>query len=237
MNINDRIQYIVDEIFKGNKSQFAKKIGKSPTSVSNILGDRKSMPSADFLSCIVNSIDCVSPIWLLSDIGTPFIDKNVNENDINAIPVIPEHILYVPLVNQYAYGGYLCGYADAEYIESLPKIPFIVDQEAHGNYIAFEVKGDSMDDGSDESYKEGDRLLCREIRKEYWTESKLHIKKWDFVIVHNEGVLIKRIIDHNIENKTITIHSLNSYYPDKILNLSDVMQIFNVIEMVRPRRR
>ncbi|MDO5430656.1 MAG: peptidase S24, partial [Parabacteroides sp.] len=71
----------------------------------------------------------------------------------------------------YAYAGYLCGYADAEYIETLPTIPFIVDHEAHGHYIAFEVRGDSMNDGTEESYLEGDRLLCREIKRELWIDS------------------------------------------------------------------
>ena len=162
----------------------------------------------------------------------PSINKTVE-----AIPLAPDHIIHVPLVNQYAYAGYLCSYAEKEYIETLPSIPFIVDQEAHGNYMAFEVKGDSMDDGTDEAYKEGDRLLCREIYQQYWAESKLHIRKWDFVIVHKEGILIKRIIDHDVENYTITIHSLNSFYPDRVLELKDVRQIFNVIEMSRPRRR
>ncbi|WP_293713501.1 helix-turn-helix domain-containing protein [uncultured Parabacteroides sp.] len=162
----------------------------------------------------------------------PSINKTVE-----AIPLALDHIIYVPLVNQYAHAGYLCGYADAEYIESLPKIPFIIDQEAKGHYIAFEVKGDSMDDGTDEAYKEGDRLLCREIQRNLWRDSKLHIRKWDFVIVHKEGVLVKRIVDHDVENCTITIHSLNSFYPDRVLHLADVRQIFNVIEMSRPRRR
>lgn len=154
-----------------------------------------------------------------------------------AAPINTSHILNVPLVNQYAYAGYLCGYADPEYIETLPTLPFIVDQEAHGSYIAFEVKGDSMDDGTDEAYKEGDRLLCREIQQHLWASSKLHIRKWDFVIVHSEGILIKRIVDHDVELGTITIHSLNPLYPDRLISLRDVRQIFNVIEMSRPRRR
>lgn len=162
--------------------------------------------------------------------------SNINQT-VEASPLTPEHIIHVPLVNQYAYAGYLCGYADEEYIETLPSIPFIVDQEGHGKYMAFEVKGDSMDDGTDEAYKEGDRLLCREIYQQYWAESKLHIRKWDFVIVHKDGILIKRIVAHDVENRTITVHSLNSYYPDRVLNLAEVKQIFNVIEMSRPRRR
>lgn len=94
-----------------------------------------------------------------------------------------------------------------------------------------------MNDGTEESYLEGDRLLCREIAPYLWGESKLHIRKWDFVIIHEEGILVKRIIDHNVENHTITIHSLNDMYPDRVIDLAEVRQIFNVIELQRPRRR
>jgi phage repressor protein C with HTH and peptisase S24 domain len=122
-------------------------------------------------------------------------------------------------------------------MNTLPTIPFIADHEGHGNYIAFEVRGDSMNDGTEESYLEGDRLLCREVPQHLWVDSKLHIKKWDFVIVHEEGIIVKRIIDHNVDNHTITVHSLNDMYPDRVIDLSEVKQIFNVVEMQRPRRR
>lgn len=143
----------------------------------------------------------------------------------------------VPLVNQYAYAGYLTGYQDQEYIDQLPTVLFDVDHDPKGNYLAFEVKGDSMNDGSDESYKDGDRLLCREIPSHLWCNSKLHLRKWDFVIVHKEGVLVKRIVDHDVQNHTITIHSLNPFYEDQVIDLVDVYQIFNVIEYQRKTRR
>ena len=143
----------------------------------------------------------------------------------------------VPLVNQYAYAGYLAGYQDQEYIDQLPTVLFDVDHDPKGNYLAFEVKGDSMNDGSDESYKDGDRLLCREIPSHLWCNSKLHLRKWDFVIVHKEGVLVKRIVDHDVQNHTITIHSLNPFYEDQVIDLVDVYQIFNVIEYQRKTRR
>lgn len=143
----------------------------------------------------------------------------------------------VPLVNQYAYAGYLTGYQDQEYIDQLPTVLFDVDHDPKGNYLAFEVKGDSMNDGSDESYKDGDRLLCREIPSHLWCNSKLHLRKWDFVIVHKEGVLVKRIVDHDVQNHTITIHSLNPFYEDQVIDLVDVHQIFNVIEYQRKTRR
>lgn len=154
-----------------------------------------------------------------------------------AKPMKLEHIVFAPLVSQYAYAGYLSGYADEEYIEGLPVVPFFADHEAKGNYVAFEVRGDSMDDGTDEGYMEGDRVLGREISPDLWVNSKLHIRKWDFVIVHTEGILIKRIIAHDVEKHLITIHSLNDMYEDKVLDLKDVRKIFNVIELQRSKRR
>ncbi|WP_300703594.1 S24 family peptidase [Bacteroides sp.] len=178
--------------------------------------------------------DIFSEEWLLSGEGK-MLKNSVPVNN-EAVPILQD-VVYVPLVNQFAYAGYLDGYTDVTYLNQLPQIPFIVDREGHGNYIAFEVKGDSMNDGTEDSYLEGDRLYCREVAPYLWATSKLHLRKWDFVIVHAEGIIVKRIIDHNVENHTITIHSLNDMYEDKVIDLCEVKQIFNVIESVRPRRR
>lgn len=167
-----------------------------------------------------------------------FSNNTAKQSNITEAEPVTEIITKrVPLINQYAYAGYLAGYQDQEYIDQLPTVLFDVDHDPKGNYLAFEVKGDSMNDGSDESYKDGDRLLCREIPSNLWCNSKLHLRKWDFVIVHKEGVLVKRIVDHDVQNHTITIHSLNPFYEDQVIDLVDVYQIFNVIEYQRKTRR
>lgn len=147
-------------------------------------------------------------------------------------------VMYVPIVNKFAYAGYLNGgFGDDEYIEELPKIPFTNDIEPKGEYMCFEVKGDSMDDGSYEAYLEGDILLCRNIRPDYWL-SKLHIDKWDFVVVHKElGILVKRIIEHKVSEGIITLHSLNDYYEDIDVHLQDVQKLFNIVDFRRKRNR
>lgn len=176
--------------------------------------------------------------WLLYEKGELIIDAPKRILGVSeAIPFTPSYVINVPLVNQYAQAGYLYGYQDTAYMDTLPTIPLIVDHEARGNYVAFEVRGDSMNDGTEDSFLEGDRLLCREIATHLWADSKLHIRKWDFVIVHEEGILVKRIIEHDVENHTITIHSLNDMYPDRVISLAEVKQIFNVIELQRARRR
>lgn len=73
MNITDRLQYIVDELFDGNKAAFARTIDIAPTSISNYLGkERASKPSSDILEKIVNSVERVNPYWLLTGKGDPF---------------------------------------------------------------------------------------------------------------------------------------------------------------------
>lgn len=214
---------------------FAESIGVKYQRIFDLQKGKVKKISSSLANDIISKYGQFNLTWLLTGEGEML--NTPNQPSDEASPIDEPIILRVPLVSQYAQAGYLCGYADAAYMATLPTIPYIVDHEAQGHYVAFEVKGDSMNDGTEDAILEGDRLLCREIMPHLWTDSKLHIRKWDFVIVHTEGILVKRIIDHDVENHTITIHSLNSMYPDKVINLADVKQIFNVIELQRPRRR
>lgn len=214
---------------------FAESIGVKYQRIFDLQKGKVKKISSSLANDIISKYGQFNLTWLLTGEGEML--NTPNQSSDEASPIDEPIILRVPLVSQYAQAGYLCGYADAAYMATLPTIPYIVDHEAQGHYVAFEVKGDSMNDGTEDAILEGDRLLCREIMPHLWADSKLHIRKWDFVIVHTEGILVKRIINHDVENHTITIHSLNSMYPDKVINLSDVKQIFNVIELQRPRRR
>lgn len=222
-----------------SKAEFYRKTGISPSnfkgkSAENDLG-------AQTIAAIVTSYPEIDTTWLLtgreSDLNKQAIDHIVKKAKQEVTRLQHFNVMHVPFVNQYAHAGYLSGFSDPTFMNDLPTIPFIVDKEYKGDYVSFEVKGDSMDDGSDQGYKEGDILLCRNLDKSHW-ESKLHIHKWDFVIVHSEeGILVKRIINHNVETGDITLHSLNDFYPEIKLNLSKVSQIFNVVEFQRKRKR
>ena len=97
--------------------------------------------------------------------------------------------------------------------------------------MCFEVRGESMTDNSFESLPPKTRLLAREIQRHHW-QSKLHTHKYKrFIIVHRtDGILIKQITNHDLANNTITAHSLNPDYEDLIVNLDDVVQLFNVVK-------
>lgn len=147
------------------------------------------------------------------------------------------NVMFVPLVSKFAYAGYLDNLGDDEYVGDLPKIPFANDVQNKGNYLCFEVRGDSMHNEKDDAIKEGDILLCRNVRQDLWM-SKLFIHKYDFVIVHKErGILIKRITEHNTTTHELTLHSLNDYYDDIKIHLKDVKAIYNVVDLRRKRNR
>lgn len=155
-----------------------------------------------------------------TDENSPFIDLGNGQYN-----------MLVPLVEEAAYAGYASGWADAQYIAELPKHSIIVDRYHKGKYFAFRVSGDSMDDGTINSIPDRSIVTGREIKRELW-RSQFHIHKFKYyVIVHQDGIVIKQLIGHDTENGTITCHSLNERYEDFVLNLDECKQILNVVDI------
>lgn len=141
----------------------------------------------------------------------------------------------VELVPVYAQAGYLSDFADPQYLEDLPVHYFTTTHPAKGKYRAFEVYGDSMDNGNIyEAIPSGIVVVGREVDRQHWT-SKLHNHKWkNWIFVHKtEGIVVKQIAHQDLETGNITLRSLNpdkEKYPDFTINLDDVAQIYNVIK-------
>lgn len=212
------------------------------TGISDGILSQKNGISEDNILKFLSYYKDINPDWLLYGNGDMLRSENIvsepSEKFIKDEVIkieLGSGIMRVPLVSQYAYAGYLGGYSDVEFMESLPTIPFIIDREYKGVYMAFEVRGDSMDDGSRNSYIAGDILLSRQVQQTHW-QNKLHINRWDFIIVHKtDGILLKKIISHIPSTGDIIAHSLNPDYDDIQLNLSDVVQLFNVVKVERKK--
>jgi hypothetical protein len=139
----------------------------------------------------------------------------------------------IPLVSKPAQAGFLSGWGDHEYMESLPTIPYEVDREFKGNYVAFKVNGDSMFTGDENGFLEDDTLVCREVSPIHW-KNKLHIKQWFFVLVHRDkGIVFKKISDHCTDTGVLTLTSLNDYYKEYTVNMDELIAIFNVVDFSR----
>lgn len=210
-------------------SELAKDIDlKRPQAIYDILNPNKKVGiSKNMAESICTKFPQINKSYLLTGEGNMLNTPVQNE----VTQLTTGGVMMVPLVTEYAHAGYLAGYGDAVYMESLPKVPWIVDHEYKGKYVCFEVRGDSMDDGLKHSYEQGDILLCREILPIYW-KCKLHYNKWNaFVVVHKTlGIVVKQIIDQDVENGIITCHSFNPIYEDFKVDLRDVVQLFNVVK-------
>lgn len=242
INITDRIKQIFD--YKGftKYSEFAEATGLSHQVASNYIKGRQK-PDPEKLAIIQQSFEEINAEWLLTGRGSMLKQKTEDmlssSKPAEAIWVEYDRFKLVPLVSHRAQAGFLTGWGDEEYLDDLPKVPWEVDREYKGSYLTFEVSGDSMesDENPRESLFEGDLLLCREVQKQHW-KNKLHINKWDFIIVHREqGILVKRILHHDTEKGALTLHSLNSYYDDFTVQLDDLIAVFNIVDVKRSRRR
>jgi transcriptional regulator with XRE-family HTH domain len=136
-----------------------------------------------------------------------------------------------------ARAGYLVGYADPEFLETLPKYTATVSHMPKGKYRYFEAEGDSMNDGTIENaILDGTVLQCRKILPHHWA-GKLHSHKWtSFVFVHRtEGIIVKQVAEQNLDTGDVVLRSINpdkSKYPDFTVNLDDIREIYNVVKRI-----
>lgn len=142
-----------------------------------------------------------------------------------------KYIMTVPLVPAKAYATYISECCDGETIEGFNEVNFYVDQYARGNYVAFEIKGDSMDNGGLYDNPEGCITLCRELGRQHWKDG-FRDAQYGWIIVHNDTILCKDIVKQDLVNGIITCHSRNASpeYADFEVKLDEVKQIFKVIK-------
>ena len=112
-------------------------------------------------------------------------------------------------------------------------VTLVVDGVHHGRYVAFRIEGDSMDDGTRESFARKDIVAVRELARDKWLP-KLHYGKWPFwVVVFGNNVRIKQIVDQD-DTGNITFHSLNPSpeYTDFTLGIDEIRRLFNVVKHI-----
>lgn len=209
------------KLLKKNQKDFGSKVGYSQSMVSEIEKGIKNI-TENYLKLISLEYK-IAVDWLKTgegDIYLPVIEAKPVYNDI----------VEVPIVQTKARAGYARAYNNPEFVNNLPKI-FIPKQYEKGNYMVFEIEGDSMDDGTKRSILEGDCYLCKELEFDFWKE-RLYYKKYLFLIVYDESVICKQIKKHDVENGILTCHSFNPIYEDFTVNLKDVHQIFYLVKLV-----
>ena len=158
-------------------------------------------------------------------------EKPHHRIESNVRPVLEGEMewIEVPLMPYKARAGVLAGFGDPDWREGKQTMQILVDRRLRGDYLIYEVEGDSMDDGTINAFLEGDFLLCRVLPKSDWQYGiKKRTATFCVIATDTEGVVLKQVTRHDKAEGVITCHSLNPAYNDYEVNLSDVQAIFYV---------
>lgn len=121
----------------------------------------------------------------------------------------------IELVPVKASAGYMNGYADPEYVATLPK--FSLPMFNQGTYRAFEIKGDSM-----RPLASGSIVVAEYV--ENWNDIKPG--QTYIVVSKDEGVVYKRIAFKFKEDKGLKLVSDNKSYDPYWVEASDIMEVW-----------
>lgn len=186
--------------------------------------DGKSEPPIEILLRISKYHKVSIDLLVSVDIRKYPLDKMVNlpGNKI-LLPVVidTEGNKYIEIVPQKASMGYLNGFSDPEYIESLPRIqlPFL----GHGIFRGFMADGDSMPPFADGTCVIGEyveQLDDLKAGKEY-------------MFITTEGYTFKTFSKKN--KRTLTVAADNTFYDFYDIALKDVVQIWRYVRGILPQ--
>lgn len=173
----------------------------------------------------------ISKDWLLTGEGSMLLTKEpkgnatmVNPSDINWITV--------PVIPYGAMAGSTGWYEDVFAEDWAERRTVMAPQGAKpSDYVIFTVTGDSMLP----NLADGDEILSKHVPFDYYKDNRLHIYNHSIWIIATmrEGILIKNITAHDVEQRTITCHSYNPMYPDFTINLEDVSDIYHAVSLSR----
>lgn len=184
----------------------------------------KAEPPIEVLIRISRYYNISIDLLVTVDIRKYPLDKMVNlpGNKI-LLPVVvdPDGSKYIEIVPQKASMGYLKGFSDPEYIESLPRIqlPFL----GHGIFRGFMADGDSMPPFADGTCVIGEYVEQLDDLK----EGK------EYIFITLEGYTFKTFVKR-IKN-TLTVAADNTFYDSYDILLTDVVQVWRYVRGILPQ--
>jgi len=136
------------------------------------------------------------------------VDRNNREN--------------IELVNEKAKAGYTTGYADPEYIGSLPvfHLPFLSENR---KYRTFQLTGDSMLPIPDGSYVTG----------EFLQDWRNIVSGNAYIILTLDDGIVFKVVENNIEkNGKLVLYSLNPLYEPYEVHINEVKEVWKFVNYI-----
>lgn len=224
--IMEAVRTVMEQQGYKTESEFCSDSGLYPNYLTEFMGNR--LKDADKLIFdVLHKKFKVNLGYLFYDEDAMFIAQdnaklaNNAQDDIRVLTVVvdQDNNELTRSVPAYAQAGYLQGYRDPEFIETLPDDNFFYNEQ-NGSYRTFEIIGDSMEPHLEET----DYVRGKFLDPIHW-RSKLRIGEV-FIVVHEDGIICKQLKEHNTQTGDITLRSFNDIYEDRIINLEDVYELW-----------
>lgn len=230
VDIASKISAIISH-FNLNNYAFSKRIGVTGTTIDSIVNGRpqtdgsrkRTKPGYDVLMAIINEFD-INPDYLFGKSEVMLRTQMSNVPTYSGIPQVistnsegDENIIFVPTK---ARAGYLNGYGDVDYIESLPS--FHMPQLKHGTFRCFEVQGNSMV----RTFFDGDLVFGSYVEQfEDIKDGRVYV-----VVSKSDGIVLKRVINHIEHQGQLVLGSdnKNGNYPTFTIKAEDIMELWQV---------
>ena len=198
------------------QTDLAEKLGVQRTMIS-AYEDSRSEPKLSALD-IISELFAVSIDELLHHDIQQFGRKASKNKEIKILTIAADDSdrENITMVGQKASAGYLNGFADPEYMESLPQF-HIPTLSRNATYRAFELSGDSMLP-----------LVSGTIIIGSYVEQLKDIKsgKTYVLVTTSEGVVYKRVFNYLEENGKLFLVSDNEHYKPYEVKAEDVVEIW-----------
>lgn len=129
-----------------------------------------------------------------------------------------ENILYIPVK---ARAGYLLGYGDPQFIETLPA--FSLPGFKNGTYRIFEVDGHSMFN----TLHDKDKVITRWDNIANIKDDRVYV-----LVTKSDGILVKRLINRHSEGVIIckSDNNFKGEYPPIVLDVQDINEVWYVTD-------
>ncbi len=157
--------------------------------------------------------------------------KKIKSADGNVAYALPngKYVVTVPVLLSHFHKQFL----QELRLEDPINMGFVVDNFDAGGYMAFEIIGDAMSDGSIQSIPNGALVLGKSFPKETLLENNnLELLNTPLILVSKTRIICKQFTGHNTSNASISCSSLNKSpeYRDFELPLAEIRKVYKVVK-------
>lgn len=219
--------YLVENNVVKSSRQFAISLDYLPQSLSEILRGRRNV-TIELLRKAIQKYR-FNPNYVFHGLGSLIeTGSDTNSNDVLVVLADDEQnerIVHVPYPAHAGYGGQL---HDPHFIKELPSFTLPDPYFQTGTFRAFDISGDSMEP----TLYEGETVVCSYVDKESW---KYDLRNgYVYVFITQGDIVVKRVQNNIRKDGTITLISDNEFYPERVLPISEVLEVWFLKMKISP---